>query len=124
MKIIISLLTIFVLSGCNIMPKKIAPVIVETPIPFCPAPPEFVLERENGISFVTKTTPPGEVAKAWRYEVEYQRAINEIQDMILEAYRKNAVDLDALKADINQMITTTNASLNKGEPTPSVKAKK
>lgn len=112
MKLLIILPLLFVLGGCvTTMPPRVEQIPV--PVPFCPAPPDYLskLPKEAGIDTLTKESPAGDVAKQWDYEVEYLRGLAEIQAAIIEAYRKNNTDLQALQKDINRLIEETNKKL-------------
>ncbi|TFG96535.1 hypothetical protein E4H12_10815 [Candidatus Thorarchaeota archaeon] len=106
------LAVIFFLGGCaTTMPPNIEQIPV--PVPFCPAPPEYMskLPKEGGIDLLTDKSLPGNVAKEWHYEVEYLRGLVDIQAAIIEAYRKNNTDLEHLETDIKHLIEETNKKL-------------
>jgi hypothetical protein len=107
------------LVGCQTTVPS-APIVeqVPVPVPFCPAPPDYMnsLQKQGGLDYITADSPPGEVAKHWHYEVEYLRGLNEIQHSILEAYRQNGGNLEQLEADIQRIINETNTNLRETRP--------
>lgn len=113
MKILIVLPLLLLLSGCFATnpPKGVEQIPV--PVPFCPAPPDYMskLPKEGGLGAITKDSVPGDVAKQWDYEVEYLRGLVDVQAAIIEAYRKNNADLELLQKDINRLIEETNKKL-------------
>lgn len=123
MKRLLTTLAIVLLTGCatnqGIVKKDVE--LVKVPVPYCPAPPDVKIPKENGIEYIKPNTPPGEVAKAYDYEVTYQKGLNKIYAAILDMYKSNNVSSEKLKEEIEKMIDATNAKLKKTQnttPTP------
>ena len=116
-RLLIILPVLLLFSGCASAP---APKVeqIPIPVPFCPAPPDYLskMPKQGGTDTLTPESLPGDVAKQWDYEVEYLRALAEIQAAIIEAYKKNSVDLQGLQKDINRIIEETNKKLEEVRP--------
>lgn len=118
--LILTIVTTLWLSACALNEPLVKKEVelIPTPVPFCPAPPEFTLPKLSGLKMITLTSTPGEVAQAYEYEVAYLNALNQLKQIVIDAYKNNAVDLEKLRGQINKTIDDANAKLSVAPATP------
>lgn len=101
MKAVIALISVVLLAGCAtpLVPETRI-VRVNTPIPFCPAPPTVA----RCTNYVDALTPedakdPGKVAQAYKLDMACYRANDRVLRQILERY----TDVSKLNTEVQQL---------------------
>lgn len=100
-----------VLIGCACDPViKTQVVTVNKPIPFIPSPPTVPTLKEYETSKLTREHQhvPGVVGQAYVHDMTFLRKRIEIDDLILEQYRKGSVDFKQIEAKINELYKDIN----------------
>lgn len=113
MRILAPILLSFALTACVSTPVKPVEHFVQVPIPFCPATDDISVPKTGGLEYITSTTPPGDVAKQYQYEIEYWKGLVDLYKKKLAFYAQNGKQIDQIKTELQQLINTAQAKDNK-----------
>lgn len=87
------------------------PIVVDVPYPMIPKPPAINIAKEGGLHTIQDTTSDGDVVKAYIYEVEYWKGLASIQQLILDNYTAQSVDLKQIETKIRDAVNKLNEKL-------------